>query len=280
MAKRMSFLALRQSKQPDVVDQMHTILENIKQRTRQSWLASWSASSFVVDKTFPWKTPQFKPSWKFRRLCENGQNWEKRMRNFQKLLGRCPRPCWGAYSAPQTPSWIRLTSLVETTLKGYFERHWSTKLTGQRKLCAALHCVAWQHPVCLERRHSFSKNPFPAVREILSLSSFIPHSIILWKTLSSSWHQFNLPKSVSQFQSLLKSHMHIWDLFFNKQIHTYTSNILIGQRPDRNVVAQSICCWWMCGFAWWLWFPSKNHHWFFFIFFSFVSSLSFLFFLS
>ena len=21
------------------------------------------------------------------------------------------------------------------------------------------------------------------------------------------------------------------------------------------------CCWWMCGFAWWLWFPSKNHHW-------------------
>ena len=25
-------------------------------------------------------------------LCENGQNWEKRMRNFQKLLGRCPRP--------------------------------------------------------------------------------------------------------------------------------------------------------------------------------------------
>ena len=25
--------------------------------------------------------------------------------------------------------------------------------------------------------------------------------------------------------------------------------------------AQTICCWWMCGFAWWLWFPSKNHHW-------------------
>ena len=19
-------------------------------------------------------------------------------------------------------------------------------------------------------------------------------------------------------------------------------------------------CWWTCGFAWWLWFPSKNHH--------------------
>ena len=31
--------------------------------------------------------------------------------------------------------------------------------------------------------------------------------------------------------------------------------------PDRNVVAQTICCWWMCGFAWWRWFPSKNHHW-------------------
>ena len=27
------------------------------------------------------------------------------------------------------------------------------------------------------------------------------------------------------------------------------------------VVAQTICCWWTCGFAWWLWFPSKNHHW-------------------
>ena len=22
--------------------------------------------------------------------------------------------------------------------------------------------------------------------------------------------------------------------------------------PDRNVVAQTICCWWTCGFAWWL----------------------------
>ena len=40
------------------------------------------------------------------------------MRNFQKLMGRCPRPRWGAYSAPQTPSWIGLTSLAETTLKG------------------------------------------------------------------------------------------------------------------------------------------------------------------
>ena len=53
-------------------------------------------------------------------LCENGQNWEKRMRNFQKLLGRWPRPRWGAYSAPppRTPSWIGLTSLVETIRKG------------------------------------------------------------------------------------------------------------------------------------------------------------------
>ena len=33
-------------------------------------------------------------------------------------MGRCPRPRWGAYSAPQTPSWIGLTSLAETTLKG------------------------------------------------------------------------------------------------------------------------------------------------------------------
>ena len=31
--------------------------------------------------------------------------------------------------------------------------------------------------------------------------------------------------------------------------------------PDRNVVAKTTCCWWTCGFAWWLWFPSKNHHW-------------------
>ena len=31
--------------------------------------------------------------------------------------------------------------------------------------------------------------------------------------------------------------------------------------PDRNVVAQILCCWWMCGFAWWIWFPTKNHHW-------------------
>ena len=29
--------------------------------------------------------------------------------------------------------------------------------------------------------------------------------------------------------------------------------------PD--VDAKTICCWWTCGFAWWLWFPSKNHHW-------------------
>ena len=37
--------------------------------------------------------------------------------------------------------------------------------------------------------------------------------------------------------------------------------IKAGGNPDQNAVAQSICCWWMCGFAWWLWFPSKNHHW-------------------
>ena len=39
-----------------------------------------------------------------------------------------------------------------------------------------------------------------------------------------------------------------------KQIHTYTSNMF-------EQAAQTICCWWTCGFAWWLWFPSKNHHW-------------------
>ena len=29
-----------------------------------------------------------------------------------------------------------------------------------------------------------------------------------------------------------------------------------------DVFAQApLCCWWTCGFAWWLWFPRKNHHW-------------------
>ena len=73
------------------------------------------------------------------------------------------------------------------------------------------------------------------------------------------------------------------EFVFIKHIHTFTSNILFEQRrfglgcpslyqvkwldkgwgnPDRNVVAQTIlCCWWMCGFAWWLWFPSKSHRW-------------------
>ena len=71
---------------------------------------------------------------------------------------------------------------------------------------------------------------------------------------------------------------HPWE---DRKIHTFTSNILFEQRrfclgcpslyyfwldkgwgnPDRNVVAQTICCWWTCGFAWWLWFPSENHHW-------------------
>ena len=72
-------------------------------------------------------------------------------------------------------------------------------------------------------------------------------------------------------------------LLQDKKVHTFTSKKLFEQRrfglgcpclyrvknykyrgwgnPDRNVVAQTISCWWRCGFAWWLWFPSKNHHW-------------------
>ena len=29
--------------------------------------------------------------------------------------------------------------------------------------------------------------------------------------------------------------------------------VIIHTDPGRNVVAQTICCWWMCGFAWWPW---------------------------
>ena len=95
----------------------------------------------------------------------------------------------------------------------------SKNLTGQRKLCAALHCVAWQHPVCLERPHWFwKKNPFPAVSKISRVSSFIPRSMIL-----SPLEDFVLISSIcqKQFHSLI-SHMHIWDHFYhhaNPHIH-------------------------------------------------------------
>ena len=42
---------------------------------------------------------------------------------------------------------------------------------------------------------------------------------------------------------------------------TPSINGTVWGNPDQNVVAQTICCCWTCGFAWWLWFPSKNHHW-------------------
>ena len=101
-----------------------------KGRDEADWLREghrvlWST------KPCPWKTPERSDF-----SCENGQNWEKRMRNFQKLLGRCPRPRWGAYSAPQTPSWIGLTSLAETTLKGVLR----TPLIDWEFSAMATHC--------------------------------------------------------------------------------------------------------------------------------------------
>ena len=70
---------------------------------------------------------------------------------------------------------------------------------------------------CLERWHWFWKNPVPAVSKISSLSTFIPLSIILWNTLSSS-----AQSAQKQFHSL-KSHMHIWDLFY---LFSFVSSLL------------------------------------------------------
>ena len=56
--------------------------------------------------------------------------------------------------------------------------------------------------------YQFRREPYPvpAVSKISSLSGFIPRSIILWNTLPSSVQS---AKTVSQFKSLLKFHMHI-----------------------------------------------------------------------
>ena len=100
-------------------------------------------------------------------------------------------------------------------------------------------------------------------------------------TIPKAWHHRD--NKLKQGQSLAKYVWLSWPITvmifrFIKQIHTFTSNIWFEQRrfglgcpslyqvkgwgnPDRNVVAQTICCWWTCGFAWWLWFPSKSHHW-------------------
>ena len=48
-----------------------------------------------------------------------------------------------------------------------------------------------------------------------------------------------------------------WEIIIIKQIHTFTIWLDKGWgNKDRNVVAKTICCWWTCGFAWWLLFYS------------------------
>ena len=49
--------------------------------------------------------------------------------------------------------------------------------------------------------------------------------------------------------------------FHQANPHVHQHAACCFSNPDRNVVAKTTCCWWTCGFAWWLWFPSKNHHW-------------------
>ena len=89
-------------------------------------------------------------------------------------------------------------------------------------------------------------------------------------------HNLKYPGEPSRREQLFFSDGSCWEIIIIKQIHTFTSNILFEQRrfglgcpglyqvkskeenergnPDRNVVAQTICCWWMCGFAWWTFF--------------------------
>ena len=46
--------------------------------------------------------------------------------------------------------------------------------------------------------------------------------------------------------------------------------------PDRTKTSllKQLCCWWLCGLAWWLWFPSKNHHWYRSVLFEFCNALA------
>ena len=40
------------------------------------------------------------------KIASNSIDFGLKMHYFQNFSGRCPRPRWGAHSAPQTPSWI------------------------------------------------------------------------------------------------------------------------------------------------------------------------------
>ena len=69
-----------------------------------------------------------------------------------------------------------------------------------------------------------------------------------------------------QFQSFVFVHRVLLrvdvECFLDSPLQTVTFAIDHFHIVEINAVAQTICCWWTCGFAWWLWFPSKNHHWY------------------
>ena len=53
-----------------------------------------------------------------------------------------------------------------------------------------------------------------------------------------------------------------WWTFHSTDLLTHQANPHVHQQHIVWATTfQTICCWWTCGFAWWLWFPSKNHHW-------------------
>ena len=39
-------------------------------------------------------------------VAKQMSDFKAKMHQIQYRLGLCPKPCWGAYSAPWTPSWI------------------------------------------------------------------------------------------------------------------------------------------------------------------------------
>ena len=110
---------------------------------------------------------------------------------------------------------------------------------------------------------------------------FLPWQQVFKDAGGNDMQARQVPVTLRQQVSCFSHDGSCWEIIIIKQIHTFTSNILIEQRrfglgcpsldkgwgnPDQNVVAQSICCWWMCGFAWWTSFlftasQKENNHW-------------------
>ena len=84
-----------------------------------------------------------------------------------------------------------------------------------------------------------------------------------WQTVPNKWRSSS-KSTRSPAACCFSNDVSVWVapafIKSNSKKRTRTK-ISVWGNPDRNVVAKTTCCWSTCGFAWWLWFPRKNHHW-------------------